>query len=329
MALGFFLGIKDGFAKIQNEKGEVIDIDPARIPEGLRPGSDFNYRQSKRGHINIRPPAEPKKLRATNSAKARQAYAIRRLMSPGHGPDGKGWSLAQASGIVGRFMVESFNHLDTNARNPKDPGTSEGIGQWNRERKSAMRNFTSKYENKLDGQIDFFDHEIMNDPRERLARAALIQARTPEQSSIAMMHYERPGGYKPSRPTRGLGFQQTLANANSLMKGFDPDFVPEQSAVDDSLGDVAPEGAGYDPGSDPGNMTADAGEMIDAGQDEEQTLGDSIMSASTDYASGGDIVDTSGSLAFAQEMQAEGAQAAAQGGYLPRLPTINEIFGNG
>lgn len=324
MALGMLVDIIDGVGKIFSEDGKWIDVDAKRIPSGLKPGMDFNYRQSKRGHINIRPPADTTVSHATNSAKDRQMYAIKRLMSPGHGPDGKGWSLAQASGIVGRFMVEAYPHLKTDAQNPNDPGTSEGLGQWNGPRKSAMRAFTAKYDNKLDGQIDFFDHEIKTSPTERLALIALEKSTTPEQAAASMMHYERPRGYRPGSPEAGLGYRQTASNAGRLAGMFDPNYQPTITAD-------APSAGGLDP-NDPGYSQVDAGadQVIDPGQDtqEEPTLGDQIGTAALDYGAAGGAVDTSASQQFIQGMIQQGYNASTAGGYLPRLPTIDELYGN-
>lgn len=56
--------------------------------------------------------------------------------------ESKGMSPIQASGFVGVLMGESGSNLNPNAANPKDPGTSIGIAQWNRDRKANMLAFT-------------------------------------------------------------------------------------------------------------------------------------------------------------------------------------------
>jgi hypothetical protein len=332
MALGFLSHIENGIAKILGEDGNVIDVPATRIPQGLKPGMDFTYRRSKRGNMNIRPPADTSSTEATNSPRARQQYAIKRLMSPGHGPDGKGWSLAQATGIVARGMVESYGHLDTNARNPRDPGTSEGIFQWNGRRKDAMRAFTKKYENKFDGQIDFFDHEVRNSPSERLALIALEKATSPEEAARAMMHFERPQGYTPGNPGRGLGYRQSIKNAQTLMASYDPNYKPSilpsvSGQRELGGGGIAPEDA-----ADLGDMSIDSGDTTvdteDSSDPSQSTFGSDIESDLSGLGQGG-TVDTSGTEANIQGMIQQGYNAQMQGGYLPRLPTINELFGNG
>jgi hypothetical protein len=328
MALGMLVAIENGIAKIFNHEGKWENIPAKRIPQGIKPGTDFNYSKSKNGYFSVRPPADHSTPQATNTAKDRQMYAIKRLMSPGHGPDGKGWSLAQASGIVGRAMIESFPHLKTDAKNPADPGTSEGLFQWNRDRKKAMQQFTAKYDNKLDGQIDFFDHEVVHSPSERLALVHLEQAKTPEEASRAMMHYERPGGYRPGAPEAGLGYRQTVRNASSLMSMFDPNYKPSVTA-DTGSADGGAGSAGMAP-DEMGNTTIDpADTTIDAGNSEEDnTLGDTIAQAGADYANAGTPPDTSNSQAYINSMIQQGYQQSTQGGYLPRLPTIEETYGN-
>ncbi len=60
--------------------------------------------------------------------------------------ESKGMSPVQASGFVGVLMGESGSSLNPNAANPRDPGTSIGIAQWNdgggSKRKSNMLAFT-------------------------------------------------------------------------------------------------------------------------------------------------------------------------------------------
>lgn len=70
----------------------------------------------------------------------------------GHAPSGamkafnyfqsQGYTPVQAAGFVGSLMQESGLDLNPGAANPKDPGTSVGIGQWNGPRKAEMLKFT-------------------------------------------------------------------------------------------------------------------------------------------------------------------------------------------
>jgi hypothetical protein len=54
----------------------------------------------------------------------------------------QGYTDVQAAGFVGSLMQESGQNLNPHAANPRDPGTSVGIGQWNRDRKARMLAFT-------------------------------------------------------------------------------------------------------------------------------------------------------------------------------------------
>lgn len=56
--------------------------------------------------------------------------------------ESQGMSPIAASGFVGVLMGESGSRLDPGAHNPKDPGGSDGIAQWNGPRKKAMYAFT-------------------------------------------------------------------------------------------------------------------------------------------------------------------------------------------
>lgn len=327
--LGFFSHIADGFAHIYDHKGGLVKVSAKRLPPDAKPGQDISVRTSPKGHVRVGAVGNSVK---TNTATDRQQYAMKRLMSPGHGPDGKGWSAAQAAGMVGRWMQESYPSLDTKARGDLSiPGASVGIGQWNRERKAAMIKFAKDRggPTNFDAQIDFGDWEIRNSPKEHLAYAALAAAKNPEQASAAMMHYERPRGYSPGNPRGGHGFHQTVQYANSVMSRYDPSqhtpdvavgggdgetFAADPSAADDTLG-------GGDINADP---SLDQSAPSDTIQDEPtlgQTLGDQFAQ---DMSGGGSNADTSGISQSIQGMIEQGQQASA--GSLPRLPSIEELF---
>lgn len=324
MSKGFLFDILDGFGHILAPNGSVVKVPAKRLPKGAAAGSDVHVVLSKNGHAHVAP-VETKKNKTTG-ARARQQYAMQRLMSPGHGPNGKGWSAAQASGIVGRFMVEAYDHLDTNARGDLSiPGASVGIGQWNRERKQALIKYSKQHPggapNNFDTQLDFFDYEIMNSPRERLARLALLAAKTPRAAGTAMMHYERPGGYTPSGPSSGNGYQRTIQNANSLMAQYDPSYKPDVDT-----------GTGGDPGWSQADPTLDSGDEIipppDMPQEDQETMGELVGDQfQTDMMPSGGEEDTSTQEEI-WRMMLEGQQAQ-QGNLpgLPGLPNLRSVFG--
>lgn len=350
MGLGFFSHIADGFAHIYDDKGGLVKVSAKRLPPDAKPGQDIAVRTSPKGHVRVGKVGNSAK---TNTEHDRQQYAVQRLMSPGHGPDGKGWSRAQASGMVGRWMQESYSRLDTGAVGDKSiPGASVGVGQWNRERKAAMQAYATgqnpggKYANhplvlaalkdspgrrgvtNFDAQLDFGDWEIRNSPAERLAYTSLTRAKTPEEAGAAMMHYERPSGYRPGNPRGGHGFHQTVQYANSVMSRYDPSFTPDvavgggdgetfaadPSAAEDNLGGDVNAGADGTDQSVPSDTIQDEPTLG-------QTLGDQFAQ---DMSSGGSNADTSGISQTIAGMIEQGQQASA--GSLPRLPSIEELF---
>lgn len=137
-------------------------------------------------------------------------YAVDRLMYV------HGLSREAATGLVGTFMQESGGNLNTGAHNPNDPGGSFGIGQWNRDRLQAMRNFQSSKGamSELDRQIDFAVNELQT--TEGRAWNALRNARTVDEAAQAAIGYERPAGWSADNPTGGHGYANRLANAQAL-----------------------------------------------------------------------------------------------------------------
>lgn len=340
--LGVLLGISNGIARIFRHDGTTMDVPQSRLPPGTNEGDDIRVDSSKRGFSRISPVGVRAKASDTaphDTAHDRQQFVMNRLIK-------HGWTPEQASGITGRFMVEAYDRLDTNARNPNDPGTSEGLGQWNRERKSSLYSFAKKLgkpANDLGVQVDFFDHEVRNSPKERRALIALQGSDTPDEAATAMLHYERPKGYTPGNPRGGALWGLTVKNANKVMAAYDPNFTPSVNTASSAPGSSATGGSGGDYSSSDGTL-GDGGELLagDAGLDtglnsgptdqaptEEQTLGEAIGSAADAYGTPGQTVDTSGTAQTIQNMIQEGQQANAGG--LPRLPepSFRDVFGNG
>lgn len=349
MSKGFFSHVAEGFAHIYTDKGDLVKVSTKRLPEGSKPGADIDVRTSPKGNVRVGAVGNSTKL---NTAQDRQQYAIKRLMLPGHGPSGNGWTPAQAAGMVGRFMQESFSDLRTNAVGDREiPGASVGIGQWNRERKAAMIAYTTgkapsgqfanhplvlaalresggkdRGSSNFDAQLDFADWEIRNSPSENLAFHALAHADSPDQAAAAMMHYERPRGYTRGNPTAGHGYHNAVKNANNVLTSYDPKYVPDVQ-VGGGAG-----GAAFDnPDGGDNNMLDNNDPMeVDPNQEapseetasDEPTLGDTINQA---FTSG--EMDYSGTQAIGQNiagMMEQGQQASS--GTLPRLPTIEEIY---
>lgn len=351
MALGFFVGIKEGVGRFMDAAGKVSEIPASRVPKNLKPGQDFNYRASSSGNFRIAEPVSTRTGKATNSPRDRQQYAVKHLMS-------KGWSAPQASGIVARLTVESYPDLRTNAVGDREiPGASHGIGQWNRERKAAMIAYTTgkipagKYSNhplvkeaaaaspgnrgrdNFDAQLDFWDWEVRNSPAERIAYAAIRRAKTAEDAGTGMMHYERPRGYTSGNPRGGMHWKETVSRSANIMKQFDPNYTPHLQMTDDPKSvDTANIVSDIEQGD---MVTAEAIGALDDpilsdvfgtgndGEEDEDTFGETVSTASQTFAEESQPEDLSDdNWAFIQQMIQQGQQASQ--GSLPRLPMLGE-----
>lgn len=129
----------------------------------------------------------------------------------------KGWSPAQAAGIVGHAQAESGRDLRTSAVG--DSGAAYGIFQWN-DRRPKLFEFArtkGKDPSDFDTQLEFAQHELMTS--ESFAASQLREAKTVEQATAAFMHFERPQGYSRANPTAGLQFDKRLGYAKALFGG--------------------------------------------------------------------------------------------------------------
>lgn len=132
--------------------------------------------------------------------------------------EAQGWSPHQAAAIVGNLIQESS--LRTDAANPKDPGTSVGIGQWNGSRKQALFAFArskGKDWRDLNTQLSFVQHELQTS--EAGAGNALKNASNVESATAAMIGYERPEGWTPGNPRGGNGWKARLGYAQGVLGG--------------------------------------------------------------------------------------------------------------
>lgn len=130
--------------------------------------------------------------------------------------EGQGWTPVQAAAIVGNLVQESG--LLTTAANPKDPGTSVGLGQWHSERKAALMDFAAKRGadwHDWTTQLAFVQHELTTS--ETGAASALRQTASLEDAVTAFIGYERPKGWSPANPRGGHGFNDRLSYARQLI----------------------------------------------------------------------------------------------------------------
>lgn len=129
---------------------------------------------------------------------------------------GRGYTPAQASGIVGNLIHESG--LDPGAVG--DQGTSIGVAQFHAERAAALAKYakeTGRDVHDLQTQFEFIDKELQSTEAATLQR--LKTASTPEEAAAAFVHYERPRGYTPENPAGALGFQSRIAQAKAVFGG--------------------------------------------------------------------------------------------------------------
>lgn len=146
----------------------------------------------------------------------------------------KGWTPAQAAGIVGNLSAESG--LNTQARNPgdgQDGSDSIGVAQWNGGRARALKQFAAARGtdwHDLDTQIDFLDHELRTS--ERGAGETLARATNAEEAAAAFVGYERPAGWTPGNARGAMHWDKRrdaalrIAGQNPQAEDADLDAIP-------------------------------------------------------------------------------------------------------
>lgn len=126
---------------------------------------------------------------------------------------GRGWSPAQAAGIVGHLSGESGQNLNTESFNPAGGGQGAmGIGQWRGPRIEQFRRMhggRSPMQASLEEQLNFVDWELRN--TESAAGQALRGARDPaEAADIVFRRYGRPEARDPTGAARGESAARVL-----------------------------------------------------------------------------------------------------------------------
>lgn len=146
-----------------------------------------------------------------------------------------GYSPAAAAGIVGNGVNESGMRL--NAGLSHDGGTGFGVfghrdpkpgqGRWTEMRKWAEARGLDI--NKRETQFDFVDHELKTS--EKHVGDRLRSAKDAREAAIAMIDFERPGGWKPGNPTGANGYQNridaAMAHYNTLGQPAEPASAPQ------------------------------------------------------------------------------------------------------
>lgn len=106
---------------------------------------------------------------------------------------GKGWSPAQAAGIVGGLRGETSG---LNPAQTHDNGQGLGIAGWNGDRLTGLMQFTGtqdKNPTDLQTQLDYVDHELRTS--ESGAGNLLSASTTPQQAGQATLAYFRPSNW--------------------------------------------------------------------------------------------------------------------------------------
>lgn len=122
----------------------------------------------------------------------------------------RGLTPIQAAALAGHARQESGYRTGVRG----DNGTAEGYFQWRGERLVRGKAFARArgadwYD--TDTQLDYTVHELKT--REKRAWTALQNAKTLEEATAAVMHFERPQGYTARNPRGGHGWDNRLAYA--------------------------------------------------------------------------------------------------------------------
>jgi hypothetical protein len=136
----------------------------------------------------------------------------------------KGWTPAQAAGIVGNLVHESGGKLDPNAINPgdgSDGSNSIGIGQWNAERATALKQFAAsqgKPANDYGTQLAFVQHEFET-THSGAADALRATNDVAGATGAVALKYEIPAGSETGVAANVNGWQNRLDQATRLAGG--------------------------------------------------------------------------------------------------------------
>lgn len=133
----------------------------------------------------------------------------------------RGYSKAQAAGIVGNLIAES-NLKPSGAVG--DGGTAFGVAQWRGERLTRLKRFANangKHWEDFETQLAFVDMELQN--HETDAYKNLKNANTVDEATAAFIGYERPAGWSTGNPRGGHNYKGRLSHA-AAMAGEDVTF---------------------------------------------------------------------------------------------------------
>jgi hypothetical protein len=127
---------------------------------------------------------------------------------------GKGYTKAQAAGIVGNLIAES-NLKASGAVG--DNGTAFGVAQWRGERLTRLKRFSNangRDWQDFETQLAFVDMELQN--HETGAYRKLKNAKTVDEATAAFIGYERPAGWSEGNPRGGHNYKGRLSHAAAM-----------------------------------------------------------------------------------------------------------------
>lgn len=142
----------------------------------------------------------------------------------------KGYSPAQASGIVGNLVQESTINLDSSIENGIG---AYGIAQWLGPRRKALEAFAKERGTAVDDfnlQLEFVTHEL-NTTESRANRALLGSVTPDEAAAIFVNNYERSG----ERPG-DKGYDNRINNATKFYSDFNVGVKPSAIASNTTIG---------------------------------------------------------------------------------------------
>jgi len=135
----------------------------------------------------------------------------------------KGWTRAQASGIVANLQAESGINLNTKALG--DSGSAAGIAQWRGSRQTDFQQVVGKPVTaaNLNEQLDFVDWELKN--TERIAGEKIRATKTAADAAIATdKFYERSDG---SARNKRVAYANSLESGTPAVTAADAPTLPK------------------------------------------------------------------------------------------------------
>jgi hypothetical protein len=145
----------------------------------------------------------------------------------------RGWSKAQAAGIVANLMSESSGKTDAVG----DSGKAYGIAQWHSDRQQAFKDFTGKdiRESDLIEQMAFVQHELTQGMFKSAGDKLRKANDAGDAGSIISRYYERPRDVEGEAARRAASAQAMVGipDAASATAGASPQsFIERSTNVD-------------------------------------------------------------------------------------------------